>query len=127
MNIGDFTGGIYVIVRNDGKEVNMTHFFYALRGEEVKVRHLAVPVLKNCVGMDGIEVDFSVGALLQVTAAYPMFHFANVGPGDTTGQIQYEYVLGKLGLGASRTIDANFITADGQFRSLLSKKATLDS
>lgn len=113
--------GIFIVVSKDEKEVELRKFYSLIRDEN-PIPTMKIEKIKNPVGSDGKEVTFERGDLLMVTPkpradGKMSFHFANVGPSEEKGYLQYAVALHKIGMGEMpQTLDKNFLVVDGNFR-----------
>jgi len=115
------TTGVWIVTKREENKVEMKKFFEFIRD----VKHeftLLMNLPKFRVGRDGKEVTFNKGDLLVIGYLGDLeekgkgFHFANVGPNDELGQLQYELALYKLGMGLAPKTDKSFLVVDGSFR-----------
>lgn len=120
----DWTTGIWIVKSREGRITEMVKFFDFIKETE-PLPKMSLELPTNLVGEDGKEVTFNEGDLISCTYLGDLkeggtgFHFANVGPSGENSQLQYEYALGKLGLGI-KVQPGSFLVVDGVFRKKVS-------
>lgn len=116
-----FSSKVWVISEVKGATVLFTSFSDVLNNVAQPRKIELADLLKRGPFYDDrkVEVTFNLGDLATIQkVGSSAFHIANVGPSNTTTQLQYEYVLGRLGLGPKIAFQDAMKAADGQFRRL---------
>lgn len=113
--------GIWIAESRDAAGVQLVKFFEFIRDDKPTRLVIDLPN-QPMIGEDGKEVTFNRGDLVACTFLGDLekgklgYHFANVAPSEERGQLQYEYALGKLGLGMKTFLPDSYLVVEGQFR-----------
>ena len=122
----DKASGVWIVKNRNDKDVEMVRFSSVVRdSDNFPFLSIHLPNSGPMIGKeDGKEVTFNPGDLIRCHYEGDMdrgstFRFANVGTNDPTTELQYQYALGKLGLGAKIELPEGFQIVDGNFRRMV--------